>query len=169
MGPAAGNFYAISDQSGPGAHALEQSFVVPAGSTSVVVSFDMFVNDWSDLGPIVNAAGLDYTASPNQYARVDIMSAAAPALDTGAGVLDNLYTGVDLGLDPNGYTHYSFDITNVVGAGGTFTLRFAEVDNQFFLNQGVDNVSIQAVPEPTAIVLAVPAVLALLIYRQRRC
>ena len=37
-------------------------------------------------------------------------------------------------------------------------LRFAEVDNQFFLNQGIDNVSIiatsaQPVPEPSSLAL----------------
>ncbi|CAN5196517.1 hypothetical protein BH20VER2_BH20VER2_12150 [soil metagenome] len=63
-----------------------------------------------------------------------------------ADILANFYLGVDPGANPNAYTNYSFDITSLAGAGGTFVLRFAEVDNQQFFNQGVDNVSINASP-----------------------
>lgn len=148
-GPAAGSFYAVSDQSGPGTHALSQAFVVPGSAQSVTLSFDMFVNDWSGVGPIVDPVGLDHTGPPNQHARVDILSAGSPPFDTGAGVLANFFLGVDLGFPPHAYTNYLFDITGLVGGGGTFVLRFAEVDNQFFLNQGVDNVSINFVPPPS--------------------
>lgn len=142
-GAASGTFYAVSDQEGPGANALSQLFTIPAGSSEVILSFDMFVNDWSGSGGIVNPAGLDYTAFPNQHARVDILRGDAQAFDTGDGVLRNFYLGVDDGPSPHRYTHYEFDISDVVGAGGTFRLRFAEVGNQFFLNMGVDNVAIR--------------------------
>jgi hypothetical protein len=150
----AGTFYAVSDQPGPGTHSLTQAFTVPWPALSATLSFDMFVNDWNT-GPLINPAGLDYTAPLNQHARVDILTAVAGAFDTGAGVLANYYLGVDGGPDPHAFTHYVFDITGIVGAGGTFQLRFAEVDNQFFFNQGVDNVSILAepVPAPGAILL----------------
>ena len=50
------------------------------------------------------------------------------------------------------YIAYSFDISTL--AAGTYQLRFAQVDNQGFFNQGVDNVSIEAVagavPEPAS-------------------
>jgi cysteine-rich repeat protein len=140
VGPAAGLFYAVSDQGGPGTHVLSQSFTVPANASSATLSFNMFVNDWSNVGPIDQ--GLDHNLFPNQHSRVDIMSAAAGAFDTGAGVLANLFLGVDAGFDPNPYTPYVFDITSVVAGGGTFVIRFAESENQFFLNLGVDNVSI---------------------------
>ncbi len=45
----------------------------------------------------------------------------------------------------------------MVGAGGSYILRFAEVDNRSFFNQGVDNVSIDftplatPVPEPASV------------------
>lgn len=150
----AGNFYAVTDQSGAGTHSLIQPFTVPWPTLSATLSFDMFVNDW-DTGPIINPAGLNYTAIPNQHARVDILSTAAGAFDTGAGVLANYYLGVDPGPNPHVFTHYVFDITSIVGAGGTFQLRFAEVDNQLFFNQGVDNVSllIEPIPAPGAILL----------------
>lgn len=158
VGPAGGNFYAVSDQTGPGTHALEQSFTVPVGATSVVLGFLMFMNDW-DSGPIVNAAGLDHTAGANQHARVDIMSALAPSFSTAVGdIVANLVApGVDAGADPHAYTAYLFDISALVLPGNTYKLRFAEVDNQFFFNQGVDDVSILAdvgsVPEPGTLAL----------------
>lgn len=142
VGPAAGLLYAVADQNGPGTHVLTQSFTVPAAASSVTLSFNMFVNDWSDVGP--SDQGLDYTLFPNQHARVDIMSAAAGPFDTGTGVLANVYLGVDGGPDPHAYTPYVFDITAAVAGGGTFVVRFAEAQNQFYQNLGVDNVSIDA-------------------------
>jgi hypothetical protein len=167
VGPAGGNFYAVSDQTAAGATALLQPFTVPTNAPKVILSFDMFVNDWSNLGPIVHPAGLDFTAVPNQHARVDLLVNGAPGLDTGAAVLRNFYLGVDVNFENiNDYTHYSFDITPQVKGGGTFLLRFAEVDNQSFLNQGVDNVSIAVVPEPASLALLSAGVLPLL--RRRR-
>ncbi|RYD32757.1 MAG: VPDSG-CTERM sorting domain-containing protein [Verrucomicrobiaceae bacterium] len=136
-----GSFYAVTDQTGPGTHALLQSFTVEPGASSVTLSFDMFVND-STGNSIVDPAGLDFNAFPNQHARVDILSAGAGAFDTGAGVLGNFYLGSDGSGAPHDFTSYSFDITGLVGAGGDFQLRFAEVDNQGFFNHGVDNASI---------------------------
>jgi hypothetical protein len=169
VGPAAGSSYAVTDQTGPGTHVLEQSFFVPLGATSVVVSFDMFRNDW-DAGPIVNAAGLDHLAGANQHARVDIMTAAAGAFST--AVLDIVAAlvapGVDAGADPNGYTPYLFDITAMVTPGATYKIRYAEVDNQSFFNQGVDNVSIVAqVPEPGTLALLGLAVAGIAFSRRR--
>lgn len=152
MNPTGGSFYAVSDQTGPGAHALLQSFTVLPGST-VTLSFQMFVNNWYGDGAIVNPAGLTYAAGSNQHARVDILTGSAGAFDTGAGVLGNFYLGGDAGA-PKPYTNYSFDIGALVGGGGTFQIRFAEADNLFFFNQGVDNVSINAVhavPEPSGL------------------
>jgi hypothetical protein len=158
-GPASGSFYALTDQTGPGSHVLLQSFTVAAGST-VNLSFDMFSNNQSGVkaapgGP----SDLDFNVVPNQHARVDILTAGASPFDTAGGVVTNLYNDSTLtvGGVTNPYVHYSFDITAAVGGGGTFQLRFAEVDNQLFFQQGVDNVSIIAtggvVPEPAGITL----------------
>jgi hypothetical protein len=148
VGPKSGAAYAVSDQPGPGAHALTQQFVVAPGSL-VQLSFDMFVNNWG-VATSVNPAGLDYTASPNQHGRVDILAAGSAPLSTTVGLLQNFYTGADTIGAAGPYKPYSFDITPLVGGGGTFLLRFAEVDNQLWFNQGVDNVSILAevIPEP---------------------
>ena len=156
-----GSFYAVTDQSGPGTHVLLQTFIVPVGVTSLTLSFDMFVND-SDGGPIVNPAGLDHTAIPNQHGRVDILTAGAGAFSTAvADVVSNHYLSVDAGADPHAFTSYSFNITGL--AAGTYQLRFGEVDNQLFLNMGVDNVSIlaESVPEPGSLAIVTFGVMGL--------
>ena len=154
-GSAHGNQIAVTDQGGPGTHALLQSFTVAPGATSVKLIFDMFVNNYGG-GPFCGP-GLDHTNSAVECGRVDIMSSAAGAFDTGGGVLANLYLGSDnTSTNPNPFTTYTIDITSIVGAGGNFQLRFAESDNQGFFHQGVDNVSLTAdaaVPEPATLAL----------------
>jgi hypothetical protein len=129
----------------------------------------MFANDW-DSGPIFGGQGLNHVGVPNQFGRVDILTSGASAFDTGAGVLANYFTGVDAGADPNAFKHYTFDITSLVGPGGTFQLRFAETDNQSYFNLGVDNVSVVAntVPEPVSLVLLGTGLLGIGARRLRR-
>lgn len=161
-GPLTGSVYAVSDQTGPGAHALTQSVTVSPGAASVIFSFDMFINDWSGVGPVVHSSGLDYTSggtsATNQFATVDLLASGTSALSTTTGVLSNFFVGatpVVSGI-PNPYVSYSYDITSLVAGGGTFDIRFAEVDNSGFFNMGIDNVSVLATPVPE------PATLSLL-------
>lgn len=137
-----GRFYAVTDQVGPGTHSLIQSFNVPAGVSSVTLAFEMFVNDTSR-NLIVGSQGLNHNGRANQHARVDLLSSAAGDFDTGAGVISNFYLGTDP-LATNPFKSYSFNITGLVAPGGTYKIRFAEVDNQGIFNQGVDNVSVKA-------------------------
>ena len=148
-GPSAGRFFALSDQSGPGTYALTQAFTVAAGTTSVTFNFDLFANNYAG-STIVDPIGLDHRGPPNQHVRVDLLTGAAGAFDTGAGVISNFYLGADAGANPNPWTSYSFDLTALATPGGTYQIRFAEVDNQLFFNMGVDKVSINAaaIPEP---------------------
>lgn len=156
VGPAAGSYYAVSDQFGPGTHALLQEFTVPTDAESVVLSYDMFVNNWA-WQTTINPSGLTHLplSSRNQHGRVDILAAGSEPFDTTSGVLGTFYLGADPGQDPHAYTHYDFDITDLVGAGGTFVVRFAETDNRWLFNMGVDNVSVAvaAIPAPAAVVL----------------
>ena len=167
VGPAGGNFYAVTDQGGEGTHSLTQTIVVPV-SSQVVISFDYFVNDWSFAGPLGDV--LDHNIIPTQFATADILAAGAGPFETGAGVVANLlYEGG--GTPPEAYTTFLLDITALVGSGGTFQLRFAESDNQLFLNFGLDNVSVLAtpVPEPgTFGLLAAGLAAAVGAYRRRR-
>ena len=166
-----GAFYSVTSQSGPGAYSLRQSFTVDPGASSVLLSFQMFANSYGG-GPILGD-GLNFSGPANQHARVDILTAGAAAFDLGAAVLQNLYLGVDpTGSNPNPYTNYAFDITALVGGGGSFQIRFAQVDNRGFFNQGVDNVSIleevNAVPEPASLALVGLALAGVGLTRRRR-
>jgi hypothetical protein len=170
VGAASGAFYAVSDQTGPGTHALTQAFTVAPGMSSVLLTFQMFVNNANALA-IIDAIGLDHDGPDNQHGRVDLLTGAASAFDTGAGVLANFYLGSDTGANPSPYSSYVFDLTALTAGGGTFQLRFAETDNQTFFNLGVDNVSIVAtasdVPAPASIGLFGVAAAGLLAWRRR--
>ena len=137
---AASDHYAVSDQQGPATTGLYQIFNVPQGAASVILSYDMFVNDWSQQSSF----------NPNQYARVDILTSDVPVLDLDAEVLLNTFAGSDGGPLPNPFSHYEFDITPFVSAGGQFQIRFLATSSTQNINQGVDNVSIRAVPEPAS-------------------
>ena len=156
-----GSFYAVTASDNPGAHALLQNFAVPAASTKLILSFQMFVNDQSGAGPNVDPSGLDYTTggtfANNQHARVDILRAGSADLSTTlADVVANLYLGVDNpgGTTPNPYGSYTFALTSALAPGSSYRLRFAEVDNLGSINLGIDNVSLTATtPEPGALTL----------------
>lgn len=139
-----GRFYAVTNmlESNPRTLALSQPLSVPAAASRVRLSFQMFVNDSSGAGPIINPAGLDHTQGPNHHARVDLLSQGAPPFDTGAGVIRNFYLGVDPGPPPNPYTTYEFDITGNVTPGATYVLRFAVTTTAPPLHQGIDNVRV---------------------------
>ncbi|WP_425397919.1 PEP-CTERM sorting domain-containing protein [Aeoliella sp.] len=156
--PANGQRYAVTDQTGAGATALLQTFTVPAGTTALNLSFDLFVND-SDGGPIVDASGLDHTSNgtgaPNQHARVDILTATSAPLSTAAA--DVVFNVVPPFVDPqatNPNSFTSYDMSLPLLAPGTYQLRFAEVDNRNYFNLGVDNVSLTAIPEPATLLTA---------------
>jgi hypothetical protein len=168
VGSSSGSFYAVTDQTGPGTHALEQSFFVPVGVSCLMLTFDMFVNDGFGSGAIVDPLGLDYTGGPNQHARVDIMTAAAGLFSTAAIDITSVLIAPMLdsfASNPNPYTTYMFDLTSILTPGGTYKLRFAEVDNQLFLNQGIDNVSLIAntteVPAPSTLAIFALAMIGL--------
>lgn len=119
--------------------ALYQPFAVPDLIQSVVLSFDMYVNDWEGQAAF----------TPAQHGRVDIIDATAPIFDTSAGVVANLYIGTDGGPLPAPAVHREFELTPLVAPGENYILRFYVNSNLFFLNMGIDNVAIEAVvPEP---------------------
>lgn len=162
VGPASGSFYAVSDQTGPGAHVILQSFTVPIDATSVIVSFDWFVNDYS-AGLFIDPAGLDYTVPINQFATFDILTAAADPFgtDPSESVFNLLEAATPTG--PNPYLFRAEELFGIVTPGATYQLRIGEVDNQGNLNFGVDNVSVSTdgIPLPP-VQASAPATLALM-------
>jgi hypothetical protein len=149
-----GNFYAVTDQSGPGAYSLTQGFTLAAGTVAAVLNFQMFNNNSTNVTQI-NPGGLDRLLAPNQHSRVDILSSGASAFTNNpAEILANFYLGDD-GSGANPYTSYTFDLLSYgLSGGNSYQIRFGQVDNQGFFQQGVDNVSIDAlsgaVPEPAS-------------------
>ena len=111
---------------------------MPENPESVIVSFDMFVNDWSHRTSF----------NQQQHARVDIIKGDADHYDVDEGVIVNLYIGSDGGPIPNPFQRYEFEIAPFVRSGGEYAIRFYEINGIDTLNVGVDNASIQLVPEP---------------------
>ena len=168
---------AMTDAQGPGSHVLYQDFVVPLGSA--MLSFDLFIGNRADRFAIPPSGSLafDLTSQTgsetwNQQARVDIMkSGSDPFSVAAADVLQNLYqTQV---VDPlvSGYTTITRDLSALFAAhaGETLRLRFAETDNLYIFQLGVDNVGFDdgTVPEPASTLLFGAGLLALLASRPR--
>ena len=137
------SFTAMTDSQGPGSNVLVQSFTVPPAGTTVLTFNYAIVNLGPDfIGPNPNT--LDFTAGANQQVRVDILSATAGASDVGSSsvLLNVLEPQSGATLTNGAYVPVSVDISSVVSPGGTYQLRFAEVDTQGYLLFGVDNVAI---------------------------
>jgi PEP-CTERM motif len=166
--PPGGATAAMSDAQGPGSHVLYQDIVIPAVVPSAILSFDVFVGNRANA--FFTPSTLDFsTPALNQQARVDILAGGTDPF-TVAGLQSETIVG-----DPSvsGYTHHTVDVTSLLNAhlSQTLRLRFAEVDNVFTFQLGVDNVALdvgasQTVPEPASWVLMITAGLALA-WRQR--
>lgn len=175
--PPQGTTAAMTDQQGPGSHVLYQDFLVDAISGPRFLKFSLLLNSGADF---VTPATLDFaTPALNQQARVDILTTSADPFSVASGdILQNLFqTQVGAPL-VSGYTTYTVDVTSLLQAhqGQTLRLRFADVDNVFFMNLGVDDVAFveqdtgDLVPEPPSLALAVGGllpVLGLLMARRR--
>ncbi|MGV3722207.1 MAG: PEP-CTERM sorting domain-containing protein [Actinomycetota bacterium] len=167
--PPEGATAAMTDQQGPGAHALYQDFLVDASANSRFIKFSLYLNSGFEF---TNPGSLDFaTPSLNQQARVDIMTASAdPFSVAGGDVLQTLFQTQSSDPLESGYTSYLIDVTSLLQAhqGQTLRLRFAEVDNVSFLNFGVDDVGFveqttgDLVPEPSSLALAASGLLPLL-------
>lgn len=163
--PPEGTHAAMTDQSNPGSHSLLQSFTVPSGASSVTISFEWFVDDHAS--GFFTPNSLDYNLSPNEQARVDILTSGAGAFDLGAAVVANLFQ-TNVG-DPlvSGYNVFSTTLNGVLTPGATYQLRFAEVDNQSYFQFGVDSVAVDT-PEPGSLALAGFGLIGVAFFRLRR-
>lgn len=131
-----GNFFANTEQGGPGSHSLSQAFTATAGGL-YILNFDARADDQSGQAPV--GEGLDYNTQPNQHLEVNIFGPANTLVFTG--------------LFSSGWAHHTFDVSNAITSSGLYSLSFGEVDNQLFFHEGLDNVSLDGtagVPEPTS-------------------
>jgi hypothetical protein len=165
--PPQGTQAAMSDAAGPGSHLLYQDFVVPTVSTTATLSFQLYVRSEADF---VTPGHLDFAGTDlNQQVRVDLLSASGDPFST--SVLLNLFQTQPGDPLESGYSLHQFDVTSLLQAhaGETLRLRFAEVDNVFIQNLGVDAVSlvITPVPEPQTAVLAGLGLVALMLVSRR--
>ena len=174
--PPGGIRAAMSDAQGPGSHVLYQDFIVPLLISSATLDFALLVNNHAGMF-VTPAVGLDFsTPALNQQARVDILGGGTdPFSVAGADVLLNLFQTMPGNSFALAYLAQSADLTALFGAhaGETLRLRFAEVDNVFTFQLGVDNVSLttvasEAVPEPASLLLIGTGLAALGARRLRR-
>jgi hypothetical protein len=157
--PAGGAFAAMTDALGPGSHVLYQDFLVPIGTTSGTLSFDVFVGNRA--GTFFTPITLDFsTPALNQQARVDIIATSANAFSVAPGdILATLFTTPVGSPAVTGYNTITANLSALLAAnaGQTLRLRFAEVDNVNLFQFGVDRVSLDAstatIPEPATLTL----------------
>ena len=159
---------AMTDAQGPGSHVLYQDFVATADAAAL--RFALFIGNRANDFFTPTPASLDFsTPALNQQARVDILKNTADPFSVAAtDVLLNLYQ--TKAGDPliSGYNTITTDISALLAAhvGETLRLRFAETDNVFAFQLGVDAVRIDPItapiPEPASMLLlgAALAVLA---------
>lgn len=168
--PPQGTWAAMSDAQGPGSHVLYQDFMASAGNATL--SFQLFIGNRAD--DFYTPATLDFSiAALNQQARVDIMRASAdPFSVVAADILMTLYQTNSGDALVDGYFTVSHDVSTLLSAhsGETLRLRFAEVDNVFISQLGVDNVRFDSneIPEPAPLLLLGTALLALVATQARR-
>jgi len=158
---------AMTDALGPGSHVLYQDFFVPLGGA--ILSFDLFLGNRANAFFTPANGTLDFsTAALNQQARVDIMRTTADPFSVAAGdVFLNLYQTRPGDPLISGYNTIMRDISALLASqvGQTLRLRFAETDNVFTFQMGVDNV-IFGVPEPASTLLFGAALAALVAMRR---
>jgi len=171
--PPGGTTAAMTDALAPGSHAMWQTFTIAAPVGPTMLVFDLFIGNRADAFSVpANLTTLDFsTAALNQQARVDIMPAGADPLSIAAGdILLNAFQTRPGDPLVSGYTRRFVDITSVLNANlnRPLMLRFAETDNVYLFQMGVDNVDFQAaIPEPSSWITGIGGLCALLYFRRR--
>ncbi len=158
--PPEGAFAAMTDSTGPGSHVLYQDFVVPSDLHGAALSFSTYLHSSAAfLSPDTLSTG-----TPNQQARIDIMTTTADRFSVIDGdVLLNVFRTQPGDPLTSGYTARSADVSSLLlgRIGQTLRLRIAEADDQSAFQFGVDSVVLSTTtPEPGAYALFVSSGLA---------
>jgi len=165
--PPEGTTAAMTDALGPGSHVLYQDFFVPLGGA--ILNFDLFLGNRANAFFTPANGTLDFsTPALDQQARADIIRTSAdPFSVAAADVFLNLYQTKPGDPLISGYNTITTDISALLASqvGQTLRLRFAETDNVFTFQMGVDNVGF-AVPEPASALLFGAALAALVAARR---
>ncbi len=166
--PFEGKFDAVADEHGPSAMVLYQDVALEPGQTH---QLSMYLN-YHSFAPISAPNSLEINeeevmvipipimarARPslktaaeepegNQQVRVDVLRAGAPANSVSpADVLATVFATKNGAPQQIGWTHLTADLSPF--AGQTVRIRVAAVDTEYYLNAGVDNVSISSAPVP---------------------
>ena len=140
--PPQGEFAAVTDQGGAGTHILHRTRKLREGYRH---KLSMWVY-YSSQADIDSPNTLDSTGQDNQQYRIDVLKRGAPIDSVAAGdVLVEVFgtkTGDPATMAP---AKVSANLTRF--AGRRVTLRFAEVDNLFYFNAGVDAVRLKSKPK----------------------
>jgi hypothetical protein len=136
--PPQGTFAATTDQQRPGSHVLYQDIAL-ARKAKHKLSFFLYYNTFAP--GFFTPDTLDFTGSPNQQYRVDVLKPTADPFSVDPNdVLARIFrteVGDPTTLAP---TIKTFDLTPF--AGQTVRLRFAEVDNLGVFLASTDNVKV---------------------------
>lgn len=169
--PVCGDYAAVSDQSDPSSAVLYQDLVLEAGQTHLLTFTHFYVNWATDEGveeelpvdlrqplavPVVPGTPIwghpdtldpDYDGDNQQY-RVDIVDPEADPFSVDpADILLSVFTTADGDPAVLAPVEVSVDLSQF--AGQTVRLRFAEADNESYLNAGVDCVELASAPIDT--------------------
>lgn len=134
LAPISGGFDAVSNQPGPGFHALRQTVSIPSGVFSAKLSWNDRVRNWATI-----------FSDPNQEWRVVIR-------DTGGAILHEVHsTTPGDALQQVGPNARSGDLTAFfqANAGQTVVVSFEEQDNLLYFNATLDDVQLLVSVLPT--------------------
>jgi hypothetical protein len=144
--PPQGNFAAISAQGNPGTHILYQDIALEPGFSHVL----MLTAYYHSLAPlkVPSPDTLSASGEPNQQYRIDVIKPTAPITSLEpSDILAPVFATHE--GDPEFMSPKQIQVDLTQFGGQTVRLRMAEVDNQLFLNAGLDAVSITG-PPPAA-------------------
>jgi hypothetical protein len=147
VAPYQGSFDAVADEEDPSSMILYQDVALEAGVPQELSLYFNFHSFAEMAVPSPNTLSAEVMAE-NQQVRVDVMKAGSPPESLApSDILTTLYATTDSSSPRRiPWTHLSADLSAY--AGQTVRIRIAAVDNKFYLNAGVDDVTLSPIAPP---------------------